>query len=862
MARNLLVRISTICGWGVSVPIVVMAQAARASITQVTDVTITRTPEGFNLILETADGSQSQAFTRVSGSLWTADVTQAQLLGDRIRIENPIAGLEFVDISSLDSNSIRVMVSVQPDVMIEEVVASADEPLSFNFVASGIARASIEESDSTTASHPSASSDSSAQLPETDHTETDRPETESSSETSSDLPPNEDNTIRLIVTAEKVEEDAQEVPISLTALTVENLEDGQIDSLQDIARYTPNFYFNPVTSGGNYFSYYSIRGLGNANFLNRDAVGFYVDDVPYDYGGFLDFDLIDLEQVEILRGPQNTLYGRSSAAGAVNIVSRRPTDELEIRGAASYGNENSTDLQLSASGAIIPDELAFRLSGSYTARDGFFDNTFLDRSVGETAAYNGRSRLVWTPSEEWDVSFTASASGDNDGAPVLVPFDTDTPFTIEQDFDGFYDASSNTQALRVGYENEQISATSITARRYSYQNSQLDADASAADLFRRLATFDSTVWSQELRLQSSAAADRFGWLFGTYYESSQFDAERVGLQFSQQAAALFGLPSGGIDRSDYESDRETYAIFGQLNYRPVDPLTITAGLRYESSTNRLDRQRNFEVEGSSVLVPSGSSVEGAKRSDGELLPRLAVDYELSDNVFVYASAARGYRPGGLNPTAEQDSVLEYEEETAWNYEIGLKSTWLDDRLSANLALFTNQINDYQVLQRSFDGVSADITNADAQINGIELELRAIPVEGLELTAGFGYTDARFNNYINPFTGDDLDGNRLPYAPNYNYSLAAQYRSVGGNFSRLELQGSGASFFDDANQFEQDAYVLVNGRLGYEWDETGVYVFANNLFDTQYLTTAFSAVGQDFGAFGEPRTFGVQVRSTF
>ncbi|MEM9246246.1 MAG: TonB-dependent receptor, partial [Cyanobacteria bacterium P01_F01_bin.153] len=156
----------------------------------------------------------------------------------------------------------------------------------------------------------------------------------------------------------------------------------------------------------------------------------------------------------------------------------------------------------------------------------------------------------------------------------------------------------------------------------------------------------------------------------------------------------------------------------------------------------------------------------------------------------------------------------------------------------------------------------DITNADAQINGFELELRAIPIDGLELTAGFGYTNARFNNYTNPFTGDDLDGNRLPYSPSYNYNLAAQYRSPSGIFSRLELQGSGAYFFDDANEFKQDAFALVNVRLGYEWDDTGIYVFVNNLFDTQYLTTAFSAVGQDFGAFGQPRTFGIRVRSAF
>ena len=687
------------------------------------------------------------------------------------------------------------------------------------------------------------------EIPEDDDTES-----ESSEE--------EEGTLRIVVTAEKRPDDLQNVPVSLTVLTEDELEDSQIRTFQEIARNTPNFYFNPVNSAGSYFSFYSIRGIGNANFINRDAVGFYVDDVPYDYGGFLDFDLTDLAQVEILRGPQNTLYGRSSAAGVVNVTTRPPSEELEVRAIAGYGNENTRDVQLSVSDTLIPDTLAFRLSGSYSAHDGFYENTFLDDgSVGEESSLSGRARVVWTPSPEWDISLTATASSDDDGAPIFVPFNSSTPFTIDHDFDGFYESNSNAQAVRIAYKTPQLEATSITSRRYSFQDSQLDADATSVDLLRRLASFDATVWSQELRVQSPTTAGPFDWLLGGYYESNQFDAEGTGLVLSQLAATQFGLPFAGFNRTDYELDRETYAVFGQVKYQPVEPLTLTAGLRYEAATSRLSRQRTFEVTDSPVVVPIAQPIS-ENQNDGELLPRLAVDYRINPNLLAYASVTRGYRPGGLNPTAEQNSILDYQEETSWNYELGLKTSWLDNRLTANLALFTNQVENYQLLLRSFDAVSSDIINADAQISGLEFELRATPLDGLDVTAGFGYVDARFDNARNPFTDESFDGNRLPYAPKYNYNLAAQNRSSEGFFGRLEWQGYGSSFFDDAYRLQQDAFGLVNAQLGYEWDNTGIYIFANNIFDSRYITASLTAAGQDLASFGDPFTLGVQVRSRF
>lgn len=806
---------------------------AQQTIIEITGVQLNATETGLNITLDSANGPLPMPSTSVTGNALIATIPNAVLTlpdGGDFQAVSPMEGIAFITVANLPGvdgvspTENRVQVAITGSAAPPTATVSArPQTLLFSVV----------------------------------------PATESApvpAETAETAEAGDDG-IRIVVTAEKTPQDIQDVPISLTVLTRDELEDAQINSLQDIAGHVPNFYFNPINAAGSYFSYYSIRGLGNSNFLNRDAVGFYIDDVPYDYGGFLDVNLIDLERVEVLRGPQNTLYGRSSQAGVVNIISRPPTNFLEVRSAASYGTENDRSLQLSISDAIIPDKLSLRLAGAYSAHEGFFENTFLDESVGEESSLAGRAQLVWTPAPEWNISFNANISADDDGAPIVVPFDSPDPFAIEQDFDGFYDSSNNTQALRIAYEGSDFRATAITTRRYSYQDSQVDADATSLDLFRRLATYDSTVWSQELRLQSPATANQLQWLLGAYYEANEFNAIANGFEFSQLAAQQLGLPAAGFDRTDYEIDRATYAVFGQVDYRPIEPLTLTAGLRYEASDSELDRRRVFEIEGL-PSIPAGRTFDDVTQSDSELLPRLAAEYRISPNVIAYASIAKGYRPGGLNPTAESDDVLAYEEETSWNYELGLKTSWLDDRLAANLALFTTQVNDYQVLLRGFDALSNEVVNADARINGVELELRATPIEGLDLIAGFGYIDAEFTDYVNPFTDERFDGNQLPYAPEYTYNLAAQYRSPGGLFTRLELQGSGTAFFDDANRFKQDPFALVNARIGYEWDRGGVYLFATNLFNTEYITTAFAALGQDYASYGDRRIFGVQVRANF
>jgi iron complex outermembrane receptor protein len=670
-----------------------------------------------------------------------------------------------------------------------------------------------------------------------------------------------DQVINIIVTAQKQPEKPQDVPISLTTLSQAEIEDGKIDSFRDVAANTPNFF---TTVSDRAFNFQTIRGLGNANFLSRDSISFFIDDVPYEnVHQLLPGALFDLERVEVLRGPQSTLYGRNSQAGVVNIISRQPTNSPEITLGASYGNFNQRQLEFSASDAVIEDKLKFRIAGIYDARDGFTENTFLDDDANNLSSIGGRANVVWTPSEEWNISFNATGAGNNDGDNTYVPIDQEDPFETELDIPGNTDLSINTQSLRVGYAGTGFKLTSITARNGTNLNYNADGDYSSEDLFEFDTRQETTIVSQEIRFQSPDDAERLRWIVGGYFQDRNYDIDPQQTKFSTAGGAAFlGVETAGSSVTQGRYDQTTLAGFGQIDFKLIDPLTLTAGLRYENSDESLER-RSFvlsEGDNSSENTPFvDSSV-----NDDAVIPKFAVEYSFSSNISTYGSITRGYKPPTQNYSTDDPTLRDVEAEKSWNYELGVKSSWLNDRLSVNVAGFINDVSDFQVALAGDTGFFEDITNAEVLIRGVELEAKAKPIQGLDLIAGFGYVDAEYTDYINPFTGEDFEGNRLIYAPEFTLNLAAQYRAKFGLFSRVELQGLGNYFFNDDNSLKQASLALVNARIGYETEQYGIYFYANNIFDEEYLTAAFvsETAGSTLASYGDRRTFGIQVKSEF
>ncbi len=799
-----------------------LLEQTQASLTQITEVRVDTTETGLNVLLETADGLLEGVSTSVIENALIVNIPNAalNLAGeDTFEIANPAAGIALIVVSNVSDNDVQI------------VMTGLEAPPT----------AAIETDGQTWIL---------GVMPGRSGLATDDPT------------PNDEG-IRIVVTAEKTPEDLQDVPISVTAITRQEIEDADLTSLQAIAGNVPNFSFFPI--GDRSFAVYSIRGLSNSSFIaNRDPIDFYIDGVPYGFLSFIDVNLPDLERIEVLRGPQNVLYGRNSIAGVVNLITRKPTNKFEFNAVAGYGRFDDLDLRAGISGPIIEDELFFRLSGSYDSWDGYLRNPFLNEDVNENSRGTGRAQLLWTPSEAWEVSLNVAFDDYEDGTGSnIVLGEGNDPFKVEQNIDGVNDLTINSQAFRIAYTHPDFRITSITARRESRSQFNSDGDPTVLDALERLTDEASNrIFSQELRIQSPESADRFEWLLGGYYESSQLDSKDNGFRYGA-SAANFGIPfpEGTLNLSNGEVDSKTFALFGQLSYRPIDALTLTAGLRYESTHSTLE---NFDRVISTPGLPDTTllSLRDVEQDGDTFLPRFVAEYRFTPNLMAYGSITRGYRPPGANLIPGNAETATYGAERSWNYEGGLKSSWLDDRLVVNLAVFHSRVDDFQVL--SFDNLgSAFLANADVSITGFEVEARATPMAGLDVIAGFGLVDAEFSDSNNPFSGDDLSGNKLTFSPNFSYNLAVQYRSPMGIFGRVELQGVGETFFDDANTLKQDPHSIVNARLGYETDGFGVYLFANNLFNTEYISQAFALppIG-DIASFGAPLTYGIQFRTRF
>lgn len=797
--------------WLAPTLLVVSTQSTLAQVIDVTNVQVNSTPQGLELLLDGDLGSNRDINQSVEDNRLILTINNARLVGEVIEQQSPTEGVASLQVMSQTDNTIQVVITGDTEAPTVDVIQTEGQ-LSINVIAPRIAQQDTD-------------------------------------------------IIELIVTAEKTEENILDVPISITAFSEEEIEDANLDSFDRVASNTPNFSFFSGGGQSGVVSTYTMRGLSNSNFLSRDTVGFFVDGVPYDYIGFLDTNLIDVERIEVLRGPQNTLYGRNAQAGVVNVITSEPSDIFEGTLSTRYGSFDERKVTGAVSAPLIADTLFFRLSGRLEAREGYITNTFTDEVISDTSAENLRGKLLWQPSENWDIALNASYQDSDNGDPTLQFIGQSDLFAVNQDFVGFNRVNSNTQSLNITYENPQFQATAITTRRYSSQEFATELDFSPVDLFIGVSDVNSTLWTQELRFQSPEQAEGIEWLVGAYFENRLFNVEADGTRFGTVGAQMQGLPPG-VDRTSAELDQTTFALFGQASYELIDKLTLTTGLRYDTSNVDMDRRRNYEVDGSSQVIPFGQTFNDVETDSSALLPRFVLEYELSPSALLYGSITQGYKPAGLNFRAESDEVLVIGAERSWNYEIGVKTSWFDNRLSANAAVFYNSINDFQAGLPDARGFIADVANAEVSILGAELELKAQPTEGLNLTAGFGFTDATFDEFFNPFTGQTLDGNRLPFAPEFTINVAAQYRAPWGLFARVGVRTLGSYFTEETNSIFQGTVTTVDATLGYEFDNSGIYLVANNIFDTRYLTSGLAVPVGNVGSYNDPFTARLLYRGSF
>ncbi|MBL0923789.1 MAG: TonB-dependent receptor [Sphingomonadaceae bacterium] len=712
----------------------------------------------------------------------------------------------------------------------------------------------------------------------------------------------------IVVTAERRETNLQDTPLAVTALTADALQASGVAVINDLAATVPNLTSTTGPQGSSDANFF-VRGVGQFDFIitNDPGVGLYVDGVYLGrtVGAMLDSG--DIERVEVLRGPQGTLFGRNTLGGAINIVSRQP-DPSSFSGnvSATYGSRDRIEVTAGVNTPIGGDS-AFRISGFYREQDGFARNAVTGARFGATDRYGGRAQLRLGLGENLRIDLAADYSLDKSNpAPSVLrgiapaPFFPAGAFGDVQNPDNFYRifASNSPEARNETYgfsgtitlELGDATLKSITAYRKLDGFSTSDPDGTRYKLYDQDVTTEQDQFSQEIQLAGTALDDRLTYLLGGYYFRE--NAEQVlGLCFApiSSPAALPFAPCNTWTQGNDQKTRST-ALFGQMRYKLTDQLSVTVGGRYTWDRKRIISNQFFDFRpqgvgpgaifgfglppallGQRIVLPIVSNLPDSATFK-KFTPKVGVEFAPNSDVLLFASYSKGFRAGGFNGRliAPQTSVPSYAPDTNDTYELGFKSDWLDRTLRVNGTLFYSKYKDIQ--QTIADpAVQFRVANAgDAELKGFELEITAGPTEGLRFDAAVGYTSSKFKNV--PALVGPINGNRLPFSPEWTVSVGAEYAIplAGGTLTpRVDYRLQSQVYFTAFNLplEEQGDYGLLNARLSWtDADERfNIAVYGQNLTDTEYYTfgqNALATQGVAYNYLGRPREYGVTVGYRF
>lgn len=657
----------------------------------------------------------------------------------------------------------------------------------------------------------------------------------------------------IVVTAQKRAENPKDVPISLSTFNEQQIEKREIRDLYDVAKQTPNF-FQSKTGGRGDASTLNMRGVSsnNADFANP-TVGLYVDGVKRS-GGY-DLDFFDTERVEVLRGPQGTLYGGNSLGGAINIINKRPTFDWQSGADFTVGRFATFQERAYVSGPIS-DTLAFRLSGSKLNSDGYITNTFLGQPAETRDDFLGRAQLRWTPTPDWDINLNVNGFNYDGRFATYSPISSlkVNPWKATADLPGSAKQYDFGQILDANYSGDGYRFTSISAHRFWRSVEFLDVDYTGLPLATDRAQKRNETWSQEFRVASAGPDDdQFKWLLGTYVSrENQFTGDNFYI-----VPPLFGVQEPTASLSAVGIAQNNAAVFGQATYRVFGDLYATAGLRYDYVTKGVN-------SGSAFVMPSGTFDGGGttgSRDFKALLPKFALEYRWTPEVTTYATVSRGYKPGGFQTYNAANANFAYDSQYMWNYEVGVKTAMFDNRLTANLSAFYIDLQDEQfaTLVRPNVAVLQNIGRSHSQ--GLEADLSWSVTPEWSVYGSVGTVDAQVDKLDRPTTGTFV-GARPAYVPRYTASIGTDYRFSNGVYVHVDNQFVGEYFLDFNNQVRQGPFSLLNAKIGYAWDKYDIAIFGRNLLDKAYLTRAFGGTlaGQGFVARqGEPLFVGAVFR---
>jgi iron complex outermembrane receptor protein len=668
----------------------------------------------------------------------------------------------------------------------------------------------------------------------------------------------------ILVTAERVERPLERVPMSVTVVTSSEIEDAGMADIGDVSQTVPDFTVVDWGSRRNTFIY--VRGIGSSR-QGESVVGVYVDDVPILSNGVFMTDLAGIERVEVLRGPQGTLFGRNTLGGVVNVVTKPLPVDAEGSLTLSLGTEGLLEGRAAWAGALGSEALRLGLSVFGSSRDGFTTNDLTNTTVDNREAVGGRVKLAWLPSDSLELTFNLDAESDRDGGYALTQLSQvrSNPYHVMHDHEGWEDRDVLGGSVRAKWSTGWGELTSVTALRTWELDSEIDQDFSSFDMMRASWDEDHRQLTQELRLTSPGDAMGPKWLVGAAYFGEDVGEDSV-VDYGADAG-LIPLPltraPGDVDASSADRENSGFALFGNVVWPAGERFEVSGGLRWNSER----KSAAVSVNNVGGIIPSSARTGAEEYS--ELVPRAGLSFEVSEGATAYVNIARGYRSGGFNDAAAPAGSETYDPEHSMNYELGYKRRSADGRASVNASAFYISWDDQQVVQYTAPPQTITTNAGESRSVGAEAEFAFRPVPGVELSAGFAYVDAEFEEYDDPDAWPvpmSYDGNKIPMAREYELDLAATFRrEVSGDtrlFARVGVRAHGEFYWEPGNAFREEPHQFVDVRLGIEHRRWDVTIWARNLLNEEYASMVFAQGPMAVGQAGDPRAAGLTVGARF
>lgn len=655
----------------------------------------------------------------------------------------------------------------------------------------------------------------------------------------------------VVIQSFKLGANYRQIPVSSTLLGKETIGKYQLRSLKDAAQAVSNLYMPDY--GSRLTSPVYIRGIGSK--INSPSVGLYVDGVPYFEKSTFDFEFNEVASIEVLRGPQGTLFGRNTMGGIINIQTLSPFNHQATRiqiGTASY-----SPLRVSVSHSkMAGQKFGYAVGGSYRKENGFFTNTFTGKKADPLNATDFRVKLLWLPSSKWEVRLNSVYEYSYQGGYPYGEWNETEKKANAINYNAFSSYKRNMWNNGVGsvYKGKGWRFMSQTSLQHFSDLQHIDQDFSAADTYFVTQKQKQTVVSEEINVRSDNNKS-YKWIFGIFgfyqHLNNQMEMEYREKGFS--TPKFNNMNTSGI--AGYHQSEFHNFIFKQL--------TLTAGIRYDFEKSATD----YRAYQKNATGTKETAKFDSKLRFSQLLPKVSLLYTIRQTN-LYASVSKGYKTGGFNTSFESEKDRSFKPEYSWQYEAGVKYSTPDHRLQVQYALFFIDWRQQQVYQALPSGKGAMLKNAGrSESKGMELSVAANPINQLHVNMSYGYTNARFKEYRRNEKTDYAE-KYLPLVPSHTLSVTSDYTWVLRTslidriIFAMNYHATGKIYWNDENSANQPFYGVLDGKISFQKGIVSIDLWGRNLLNTHYTAFYFEALKKKLAQQGKPITFGISALLQF